>query len=175
MPLLEYHACYCCTSTASFSTGYGGDSKRRTNPMAGDGVVTFSQYVTIIVSTLISCLVCRNRSDDLPIKVLGPVPKGFQTLSGIPPASSIILLLEHAISKSFGRINQYKIIPDQELIAIGVTNMFGVLFLLLVLPSLKRNRAYVLLLPVLLRVSLSFLPCMHCRGLLLDSHVCACF
>jgi len=39
------------------------------------------------------------------------------------------LLLEHiAIAKSFGRINDYKIIPDQELIAIGMTNVIGNFF-----------------------------------------------
>jgi sodium-independent sulfate anion transporter 11 len=41
----------------------------------------------------------------------------------------VILLLEHiAISKTFGRINDYKIVPDQELIAIGVTNTIGTFF-----------------------------------------------
>jgi solute carrier family 26 (sodium-independent sulfate anion transporter), member 11 len=29
---------------------------------------------------------------------------------------------------SFGRVNDYKIVPDQELIAIGVTNMVGTFF-----------------------------------------------
>jgi sodium-independent sulfate anion transporter 11 len=42
------------------------------------------------------------------------------------PASVIVLLIEHiAISKSFGRINNYIINPSQELVAIGVTNMLG--------------------------------------------------
>ena len=45
------------------------------------------------------------------------------------PASVILLLLEHiAISKSFGRLNNYKINPNQELIAIGVTNLIGPCF-----------------------------------------------
>ncbi|CAI7238878.1 BEM_collapsed_G0037250.mRNA.1.CDS.1 [Saccharomyces cerevisiae] len=45
------------------------------------------------------------------------------------PASIIVLLLEHiAISKSFGRINDYKVVPDQELIAIGVSNLLGTFF-----------------------------------------------
>jgi len=43
--------------------------------------------------------------------------------------ATIILLLEHiAIGKSFGRVNGYKIVPDQELIAIGVTNTIGSCF-----------------------------------------------
>lgn len=42
------------------------------------------------------------------------------------PASVIVLLIEHiAISKSFGRINNYTIDPSQELVAIGVTNVLG--------------------------------------------------
>ncbi|KMU75508.1 sulfate permease 2 [Coccidioides immitis RMSCC 3703] len=42
------------------------------------------------------------------------------------PASIIVLIIEHiAISKSFGRINNYVINPSQELVAIGFTNLFG--------------------------------------------------
>jgi len=37
-----------------------------------------------------------------------------------------VLLIEHiAISKSFGRVNNYTIDPSQELVAIGVTNLLG--------------------------------------------------
>ena len=42
------------------------------------------------------------------------------------PASIIVLLIEHiAISKSFGRVNNYTINPSQELVAIGFTNILG--------------------------------------------------
>lgn len=42
------------------------------------------------------------------------------------PASVVILLIEHiAISKSFGRVNNYSINPSQEMIAIGATNLLG--------------------------------------------------
>lgn len=42
------------------------------------------------------------------------------------PAAVIVLLIEHiAISKSFGRVNNYTIDPSQELVAIGVTNLLG--------------------------------------------------
>jgi sodium-independent sulfate anion transporter 11 len=42
------------------------------------------------------------------------------------PASVIVLLIEHiAISKSFGRVNNYIINPSQELVGIGVTNILG--------------------------------------------------
>ncbi|GAA5969941.1 hypothetical protein JCM11641_008092, partial [Rhodosporidiobolus odoratus] len=79
---------------------------------------------------------------DYPISVLKKVPSGFEHM-GTPrlptdlmskiapdlPVSTIILLLEHiAIAKSFGRISNYKIDPNQELISIGVTNLAGTCF-----------------------------------------------
>ena len=99
--------------------------------------------VIIVVFTCISWAICRGKSSsDRPLKVLGTVPSGLQDvgvmklppgiLSDIAPelpAAVIILCLEHiSIAKSFGRINDYKIIPDQELIAIGVTNLIGTFF-----------------------------------------------
>jgi len=71
--------------------------------------------------------------------ILGPVPRGF-TAAGVPvinreivggfanniPVAVIVLLIEHiAISKSFGRINNYTINPSQELLSIGVTNLLA--------------------------------------------------
>lgn len=42
------------------------------------------------------------------------------------PGTVIVLLIEHiAISKSFGRVNNYVINPSQELVAIGITNILG--------------------------------------------------
>jgi sodium-independent sulfate anion transporter 11 len=53
----------------------------------------------------------------------------ISAFAGKIPVATIILLLEHiSISKSFGRLNNYKIDPNQELIAIGVTNTLGSLF-----------------------------------------------
>ncbi|KAI5957398.1 SUL2 [Candida margitis] len=77
-----------------------------------------------------------------PFSTIGTVPRGlrhvgvFHPPQGIIsamaseiPVSTVILLLEHiAISKSFGRINDYKVIPDQEVIAIGVNNLIGTFF-----------------------------------------------
>ena len=77
-----------------------------------------------------------------PISTLGTVPRGLRNvgvmtvpdgiidaMSSEIPVSTVILLLEHiAISKSFGRINDYKVVPDQEVIAIGVTNLIGTFF-----------------------------------------------
>ncbi|KNZ75409.1 putative sulfate permease C3H7.02 [Termitomyces sp. J132] len=99
----------------------------------------------IIVLTIAAWLYTRHRksaSGKYPIKILQTVPAGFKHI-GTPsmerklltalapelPVSTIILLLEHiAISKSFGRLNGYKINPNQELIAIGVTNTVGSCF-----------------------------------------------
>lgn len=99
----------------------------------------------IIVLTIAAWLYCRHhksKSGTYPIKILQTVPRGFQNV-GPPlidtgllkalapqlPVATIILLLEHiAISKSFGRVNGYKINPNQELIAIGVTNTVGSVF-----------------------------------------------
>lgn len=50
-------------------------------------------------------------------------------LSDKLPVAVLILILEHvAIAKSFGRLNDYVINPNQELIAIGIANIFGSFF-----------------------------------------------
>ena len=50
----------------------------------------------------------------------------IKLFAGELPAAVIVLLIEHiAISKSFGRVNNYTIDPSQELVAIGVTNLLG--------------------------------------------------
>lgn len=96
--------------------------------------------VTIVLYILIAFLVNRG----LPLeaskfRLLGHIPRGF-THAGAPrldgklvsavlpdlPATVIILVIEHiAIGKSFGRINNYKVIPSQEIISISATNMLG--------------------------------------------------
>jgi sodium-independent sulfate anion transporter 11 len=88
---------------------------------------------------LIAYLVNRNHRSKPKFQLLGKVPRGFKH-AAVPtinteiiryfaselPASVIVLLIEHiAISKSFGRINNYTINPSQELVAIGVTNLLG--------------------------------------------------
>ncbi|EPQ58456.1 sulfate permease [Gloeophyllum trabeum ATCC 11539] len=107
-------------------------------------ISVFRNAFVLVVLTIASWLYCRHRlvKGKYPIKILQNVPRGFQHL-GQPhidpelvgalgaelPVATIILLLEHiAISKSFGRVNNYKINPNQELIAIGVTNTIGTLF-----------------------------------------------
>lgn len=97
--------------------------------------------VLVIFGTLIAFLINIGRSTS-PISILKSVPSGF-TAMGVPsvdinllsqvsstlPSVVIILILEHvAIAKSFGRINNYKIDADQEIIAIGAANIIGSFF-----------------------------------------------
>ncbi|KAJ3994889.1 sulfate transporter family-domain-containing protein [Lentinula boryana] len=108
-------------------------------------ISVFRNAFVIVVLTIASWLYTRHRGGTkgkFPIKILGTVPAGLQhvgqptidpelvsALAGELPVATIILLLEHiAISKSFGRVNNYKINPNQELIAIGVTNTIGSCF-----------------------------------------------
>lgn len=95
--------------------------------------------VVIVLFTLISFAVNAHRRDTPAFALVGTVPRGFGH-TGVPvltsdviklfvsklPACVIVLLIEHiAVSKSFGRVNNYTIDPSQELIAIGITNLLG--------------------------------------------------
>src|ERR1700722_8639468 len=94
----------------------------------------------------------KSKSGKYPIKILQTVPSGLKevhqphidrklltALAGKLPLMTIIMVLEHiAISKckytyilgwsssqshlAFGRLNNYKIVPSQELVAIGAAN-----------------------------------------------------
>ncbi|GAA6010475.1 hypothetical protein JCM11491_006956 [Sporobolomyces phaffii] len=104
---------------------------------------TLRTAFVIIFLTIFSWVHLRNKAvKDYDISILKTVPGGFEHL-GQPqlptkllsliapqlPVSTIILLLEHiAIAKSFGRVNNYKIRSDQELVSIGVSNLIGTLF-----------------------------------------------
>ncbi|RCI15469.1 hypothetical protein L249_3412 [Ophiocordyceps polyrhachis-furcata BCC 54312] len=100
---------------------------------------TMRTVVIIVLYTFISWLVNMHRREAPAFRVLGDVPKGFRH-AGIPqipsgiishlashlPVTVIVMLAEHvAISKSFGRINNYTIDPSQEMVAIGFTNLLG--------------------------------------------------
>ncbi|KAF3912533.1 Pendrin [Dactylellina cionopaga] len=105
-------------------------------------ISTLRTAFVILLYTMISWLVNRHRRTKPAFRILSNVPKGFQHMGaptlngdivdsfvGELPAAIIVLLIEHiAISKSFGRVNGYQINPSQELIAIGVTNIFGPFF-----------------------------------------------
>jgi sodium-independent sulfate anion transporter 11 len=76
---------------------------------------------------MISAAVNLHRKDNPMFSLLGTVPRGFQEAAvptmdpkiikaflGQLPAGVIVLLIEHiAISKSFGRVNNYSIDPSQ--------------------------------------------------------------
>ncbi|PHH85493.1 hypothetical protein CDD83_333 [Cordyceps sp. RAO-2017] len=100
---------------------------------------TMRTVVIILLYTMVSWLVNMHRRDNPAFHVLGTVPRGFRH-AGVPqlsssvishfgshlPATVIVMLVEHiAISKSFGRVNNYSIDPSQEMVAIGVTNILG--------------------------------------------------
>ncbi|RWA14727.1 hypothetical protein EKO27_g363 [Xylaria grammica] len=100
---------------------------------------TLRSVFVILLYTLVSWLVNMHRRDSPAFQILGEVPRGF-THAAVPtintdiissfaseiPATVIVLLIEHiAISKSFGRVNNYRINPSQEMVAIGVTNVIG--------------------------------------------------
>ncbi|KAF2189312.1 sulfate permease-like protein [Zopfia rhizophila CBS 207.26] len=102
---------------------------------------TLRMAFVILLYIMISWLANRHVKDakKAKFKILGKVPRGFQH-AGAPtmntkilkaiapdlPVTIIVLILEHiAISKSFGRINNYVINPSQELVAVGFTNLLG--------------------------------------------------
>jgi len=102
-------------------------------------ISTLRTAFVILLYTMISWLANRNHRDDPLFRILKNVPRGFQQ-AAVPtvnseiisifasdlPATVIVLLIEHiAISKSFGRVNNYVINPSQEMVAIGVTNILG--------------------------------------------------
>ncbi|KAJ5788682.1 sulfate anion transporter [Penicillium paradoxum] len=102
-------------------------------------VSTLRTVFVMLFYTMISAAVNLHRKDDPAFKLLGKVPRGFQQAAvptmdpkiisvyvGELPAAVIVLLIEHiAISKSFGRVNNYTIDPSQEFVAIGVSNLLG--------------------------------------------------
>ncbi|GKZ76392.1 sulfate permease 2 [Aspergillus niger] len=100
---------------------------------------TLRTVFVILFYTMISAAVNLHRRNNPAFKMLGKVPYGFQH-AGVPkinadiiktfahelPAAVIVLVIEHiAISKSFGRVNNYTINPSQEFIAIGISNLLG--------------------------------------------------
>jgi sodium-independent sulfate anion transporter 11 len=95
----------------------------------------------VIVGTFISFLITRGRSKS-PISIIQSVPAGFDAMAvpslhvdilqeagGVLPSIVLILILEHiSVAKAFGRIYNYQINPDQEMLAIGVCNVIGSFF-----------------------------------------------
>lgn len=100
---------------------------------------TLRTVFVILLYTMISWLANMHSREHPKFKILGEVPRGFKharvpelnssiinSFIGDLPAAVIVLLIEHiAISKSFGRVNNYTINPSQEMVAIGVTNLLA--------------------------------------------------
>ncbi|KAK1991446.1 sulfate permease, partial [Colletotrichum falcatum] len=103
---------------------------------------TLRMTFVILLYILVGWLANRHVNWDAEkarFKILGKVPSGFrhagapkmdtELLSALAPdvpVTIIVLIIEHiAISKSFGRVNNYVINPSQELVAVGFTNLFG--------------------------------------------------
>ncbi|KAG5980292.1 hypothetical protein E4U55_004176 [Claviceps digitariae] len=100
---------------------------------------TMRTVFVILLYTVISWLANMHRKQDPLFRVIGTIPNGFRDvaapqLSGRVvahfashlPATVIVMLVEHiAISKSFGRVNNYMIDPSQEMVAIGMANILG--------------------------------------------------
>ncbi|KAH0491442.1 hypothetical protein TgHK011_002874 [Trichoderma gracile] len=103
---------------------------------------TMRTVFVIVLFTMVSWLINKDRQEDPAIRVLGVVPRGFECI-GVPqmpssilsklcshlPAAAIVMIVEHiAISKSFGRVNNYTVDPSQEMVAIGMANLLGTFF-----------------------------------------------
>ncbi|KAF7714769.1 Sulfate transporter [Penicillium ucsense] len=102
-------------------------------------ISTLRTVFVILFYTMISAAVNIHRQDHPAFGLLGHVRRGFQNaavpkmnpkvisaFAGQLPAAVIVLLIEHiAISKSFGRVNNYTINPSQEFVAIGISNLLG--------------------------------------------------
>lgn len=100
---------------------------------------TLRTAFVILFYVMISAAVNLHRRNNPAFKILGTVPRGFKhaqvptlnkeiisAFASELPAAVIVLLIEHiAISKSFGRVNNYTIDPSQEFIAIGISNLLG--------------------------------------------------
>lgn len=98
----------------------------------------------VVLGTAISYAVVIRRPDDATpiINIIQDVPAGFDAMavpsinwtilkeaSGVLPSIVIILILEHvSVAASFGRASNYTINPNQEILAIGMSNVIGAFF-----------------------------------------------
>lgn len=95
--------------------------------------------VLVIFATLISFLINMHRMSPSPFRIIQNVPAGFEAV-GVPqldldimdhlgallPSIILILILEHmSVAKSFARMADYAIDANQEILAIGISNIVG--------------------------------------------------
>ncbi|KAI8137171.1 sulfate transporter family-domain-containing protein [Fennellomyces sp. T-0311] len=104
---------------------------------------TSRNIIVLVVTTFMAWAIKHfGHHEESPLQILGPVPSGFQLL-GVPkvdvslvgtilpslPSMVTLLVLEHyAIASSLGKTSDYKVDINQELLAIGIANMFGSFF-----------------------------------------------
>ncbi|CAM1505805.1 Fc.00g114420.m01.CDS01 [Cosmosporella sp. VM-42] len=95
-------------------------------------------FVILLYTGISAGMNIHHRSKPV-VSIIKTVPDGFthaaspeintriiKAFASELPAAVIVVLIEHiAISKSFGRVNNYIIDPSQELVAIGATNLLG--------------------------------------------------
>ncbi|KAI8335785.1 sulfate transporter family-domain-containing protein [Chlamydoabsidia padenii] len=99
--------------------------------------------IVIIMATFLSFLINHfGHFETSPFKILGQVPAGFQNM-GVPHLDSSLLsiilpnmvgvvvlqIMEHcSIATSLGKMTDYKIQVNQEIVSIGISNIFGAFF-----------------------------------------------
>ncbi|KAI8367837.1 sulfate transporter family-domain-containing protein [Choanephora cucurbitarum] len=98
--------------------------------------------LVVIVATLISFFIWKDKQTKSPYSMIESVPAGFDAM-GVPhiqwnalaqtgsvlPSVVLILILEHiSVAKSFGRMAGYQIDPNQEILAIGLVNVVAPFF-----------------------------------------------
>jgi sodium-independent sulfate anion transporter 11 len=96
-------------------------------------------FIGLVAATFVS-FVCFQGRTSIPIRVVGKVPQGLTYFKApdlrlfpslIVPSISIVVvgITDHiAIAKAFGRLNGYRVDSNQEIIALGIGNMFGPFF-----------------------------------------------
>ncbi|KAG1441568.1 hypothetical protein G6F56_011421 [Rhizopus delemar] len=98
--------------------------------------------LVVVAGTLISFLINRNHRENPLIDIIEEVPAGFDAMaipslnltvlketSSVLPSIVVILILEHiSVAKSFSRANNYTINSNQEILAIGLSNLIGSFF-----------------------------------------------
>lgn len=96
----------------------------------------------VILGTLVSYIINVHHHSKPLISIIQEVPAGFDAMaiptlnmtilkeaSGVLPSIVLILILEHvSVAKSFGRMSNYSINPNQEILAIGMSNIVGSFF-----------------------------------------------
>jgi sodium-independent sulfate anion transporter 11 len=105
-------------------------------------ISTLRTVVVIACYTFFSFLINRNYREHPVFDIAGKIPRGLQEINaplpghkifkailGDIPIACIVLLIEHvSLAKAFGRENNYKSSPSQEMIGIGTTNVLGAFF-----------------------------------------------